>query len=242
MHLVDAHCHLDLYPDYRSVIQEISANNVHTIAVTNIPSVFHKSVEITKGSSTVYVALGLHPELAHSRQAELRLLGDYMAETRYIGEVGLDFVTNVQENRERQVMVFEKVLSIAAEYEDKIITVHSRRAAPQVIDMIGPDFPGKVILHWFSGSQKSLEMALKNGLYFSINPAMLRSESGLKIVRSIPRDHILTETDGPFVCVSGRPARPVDVLEAVQGLAGLWGLNPEEASNIVYNNFKNITE
>jgi TatD DNase family protein len=48
-------------------------------------------------------------------------------------------------------------------------------------------------------------------MYFSVNPAMIRSQSGQRLLREIPGDRILTETDGPFVKVGSGPARPSDV-------------------------------
>lgn len=93
MRMVDAHCHLDLYPDYAAILAEIERDGVYTIAVTNAPSVFRRCVEIARRPRFVRVALGLHPELAAARERELDLLPDLLATTRYVGEVGLDYVT-----------------------------------------------------------------------------------------------------------------------------------------------------
>lgn len=60
-----------------------------------------------------------------------------------------------------------------------------------------------------------LEQAVAQGCYFSLNPAMMRSANGRRIADLLPPDRVLTETDGPFVQVGGRQARPADVATVV---------------------------
>ncbi len=50
---------------------------------------------------------------------------------------------------------------------------------------------------WVSGPAKPIDTALAAGMYFSINPAMLTSKSGKRVLDAVPPDRILTETDGP---------------------------------------------
>lgn len=76
--------------------------------------------------------------------------------------------------------------------------MHSRRAEKEVIDIIGADFNGKVILHWYSGNMSELNRAIRNNYYFSINGDMLTSKKGRDIVNKIPLDRILIESDAPF--------------------------------------------
>jgi TatD DNase family protein len=88
--------------------------------------------------------------------------------------------------------------------------------------MIGDRFPSRVILHWFSGSLRVTEQAISFGLFFSINPAMVTSDQGRRIIGVLPRDRILTESDGPFVAADGRPAEPGDVSRVITYLAREW--------------------
>ena len=238
MRLFDTHCHLDLYPDYGEVVAEIERRQIYTIAVTNAPSVFRRSSMIAEGKRFIRTALGLHPELAGQRYGELGLLTDLLGETRYVGEVGLDFVTEDRRDRELQRKAFGAILEGCAEYGDKVITVHSRRAAGEVVDMVGGSYPGTVILHWFSGSFGALERAVEHGLFFSVNPAMLASERGLRLLSRIPLDRILTETDGPFVRVGSGSARPRDVARVVSGLSELHDLDPERLAELLIGNFR----
>ncbi len=238
MRMLDTHCHVDLYPDYPAILDEIERSGIYTIAVTNAPSVFRRCVELTRGARFVRVALGLHPELAAARERELNLLQEFLPLTRYIGEVGLDFVTRDATERAAQQRVFGAVLERCASFGDKVLSVHSRRAAADVVAMIGPSYPGTVILHWFSGPRSVLDRALAHGCYFSVNPAMLASAAGRRVVSSLPPERVLTETDGPFVLVRGRPARPSDVAGVVTDLARLWGLDSASAARRIYDNFR----
>jgi TatD DNase family protein len=146
---VDAHCHIDLYQMPIAIVHRAEVTGVRTIAVTNAPMVFAHTQALAAGRVNVRAALGLHPELVptHGQQIDdfLRLL----PATRYVGEIGLDFVTKDQADRLRQGCVFDMILRACADAGDKVLTIHSRRASRAVIDAIGDAFPGTVILHWF---------------------------------------------------------------------------------------------
>lgn len=238
--LVDTHCHLDLYPDPPALLRRIETAGVQTIAVTNAPSVFFHTDQLTARSHFVRPALGLHPELVKTHAHERPLFWEQLPKTRFIGEVGLDYVTNDATERELQRQVFREVLDRCAATGDKVLTVHSRRAAADVIDMVGRDFRGVVILHWFSGSLREAERARLNGLYFSINTAMIRSKSGQTLIERMDPDFVLTETDGPFVTLGKEPAVPPDVSHVVRHLAGVWHLAEDEAREKVLTTFRQV--
>ena len=238
--LFDTHCHIDLFPDPKGLIDEIERAGVYTIAVTNTPSVFSHMASFAEGSKYVRAALGLHPELAFQRKGELSLMWDLMGETRYIGEVGLDYTTTNPHDREAQRRIFEQVIARCDESGDKIITIHSRRAAEDVVEIIGTSFRGIAILHWYSGSIRILKKAVSNGCYFSINPAMIRSKRFEQLLAAIPQDRILTETDGPFVKLGKNPAKPWDTEEVINKLAVLWQLPTEAVLSMIFNNFKSV--
>lgn len=237
--LLDTHCHLDLYPDVQSVIRRVRESGAYVIAVTNTPSVFHQLVSLTTDAPRVRVALGLHPELAAQRQAELPLFECLLAETRYVGEVGLDYVTTDRNARATQRRVFERILRACAAAGDKVLTVHSRRAADDVVDCFGAAYPGRWILHWYSGSPRTLNRALGAGACVSVNTAMLRSERGRSLVAGVPPDRILTETDGPFIDNDrGAQAEPADLTATLAALGSLWGVSAREAATRVFANFR----
>lgn len=240
MRLIDTHCHVDLYPDYADLIEETERAQVYTVAVTNTPSVFRRCVSLTQGKRFIRTALGLHPQLVRQRHRELDLMLGMLPETKYVGEVGLDFENRDEQERALQQKVFASILERCAASPDKVLTVHSRRAAAEVVDLIGDAYPCKVILHWFSGSRRELEKAVSCGFYFSVNPAMMSSAKGRQIVAAIPRDKLLTESDGPFVTVDNRPARPRDVELVVRGLAELYETTASQVAGMLHDNFRSV--
>lgn len=238
MRLIDTHCHVDLYPDYKAVLWESEHAGIYTIAMTNTPSVFRRCAALTRGARFVRAALGLHPELAATREREVPLLDELLPETRYIGEIGLDYVTEDAEDRAAQRRVFETILSRCATAGDKVLSVHSRRAAADVTAMIGAGYPGTVILHWFSGPKSALDRSVEQGCYFSVNPTMLDAVAGRRILAAIPPERVLTETDGPFVTVHGHPARPSDIAQIIPQLARLWAIDAVTAARRIEDNFR----
>jgi TatD DNase family protein len=238
--LVDTHCHVDLYPDPRSIVRDADRERVYTIAVTNTPSVFSKLREIIGTSSFVRVALGLHPELAVERHRELSQFTDLLSQTRYVGEVGLDYQTTIESERATQRRVLGSIIDQCNTAGGKVVTVHSRRAAEDVVDAFGQGFRGVYILHWYSGGVRALRRAVANGAYFSINPAMARSERGRRLISEVPRDRVVTETDGPFVMVDNASAVPRDVARVVRTLSLVWQVDEPEACQIVHRNFSAV--
>ena len=70
---------------------------------------------------------------------------------------------------------------------------------------------------------------------------MLRSDKGRALVASVPRDRILTETDGPFATDGSRPLMPSDVWSAVDALGEIWGVAENEVRSILAENLRRVT-
>lgn len=236
---VDFHCHLDLYPDYEAAVARAEAARIYTLTVTTTPKAWPRNHELTRHTRYVRAALGLHPQLVADRAGELALWERYLPETRYVGEVGLDAGPRFYKSLEAQKNVFQRVLECCAEAGGKILTVHSMRSVPAVLDMIEAHFPrdrGSVVLHWFTGSKSNARRAAALGCYFSINADMTRTDRGRELIRSLPRDRILTETDGPFTQIEGRPAEPPDILVTTASIAKVFGISPHEAVKMTVSN------
>lgn len=238
--LVDLHCHVDLFPDPASIVLSLENRRVHTVAVTTAPSVFEHTKRLALGSRYLRAAVGLHPELVGSHGRELPRLLRALEDTRFVGEVGLDYSSGTKDVRSAQLRIFQEILTHCATYRNRVVTVHSRRAASDAIAAVGNGFPGRVVLHWFSGTKRELERALSYGLHFSINPAMISFASGRALAQAMPRERVLTESDGPFVRIGTRPAGPLDVARVVDWLASLWGTTPAEAARVIEANFDRL--
>ena len=219
---VDFHCHLDLYPDFEDAIARAEAARIYTLTVTTTPKAWPRNHELTRHTRYVRSALGLHPQLVSERAGELELWERYLPEARFIGEVGLDAGPRFYKSLDAQKRVFRTVIERCADVGGKILTVHSVRTVPMVLEMIERHLPpnrGKVVLHWFTGSKAEARRAAALGCYFSINAEMMRSDRGRSLVADLPMDRILTETDGPFTRVDGQPAEPASVRATVGAIA-----------------------
>jgi TatD DNase family protein len=243
--LVDFHCHLDLYPDHQAIVRESEEAGVFTLAVTTTPRAWSRNQELAQATRHVRAALGLHPQLVAERASELPLWEAHLTETRYVGEVGLDAGPRFYKSFDLQKQVFEHVLRCCAKAGNKVITVHSIRAAKAVLDHIEAYLPpsqGRVVLHWFTGSKAEAKRAIEMGCYFSINAAMLDNERHASMVAAIPLDRLLTETDGPFTKAGERPSKPADVAVVVEALGRLHGVTSSTLAAAVRSNLRDLLE
>lgn len=230
-------CSLDWRKGWQRKHKDNTSIGIHVVAVTNAPFVFQATLSFAKNCDFIHPAIGLHPELVKSHGNQLPDLIEGLEHTLFVGEVGLDYCTKDEVERSQQRKVFESILSKCHDCGNKFISVHSRRAANDVINMIGSKFRGTAVLHWFSGTVKQLETAQNNGLYFSVNPAMILSGSGQRLIAAMNPSRVLTETDGPFVNFKRSSAQPQNVSSVVGYLANLWGMSEAEAKEKVHSNF-----
>jgi len=240
---VDFHCHLDLYPDLEVAIAKAEAARIYTLTVTTTPKAWPRNYELTRGTRYVRAALGLHPQLVAERAGELPLWERHLPETRYIGEVGLDAGPRFYKSLDSQKRVFRTVLERCAEAGGKVLTVHSVRSVPMVLDMVERYLPrdrGIVVLHWFTGSKAEARRAAALGCYFSVNAEMTRSDRGRALVADLPMDRLLTETDGPFTQIDGRPTEPADARMAIEAVARARNLTNDAIARAVRTNLQTL--
>lgn len=237
--LVDYHCHLDLYPDYEKKFSECDSAKIATLAVTTTPKAWPRNKELAALSPHVRPALGLHPQLVGERATELELFEKLLPEVRFVGEVGLDAGPRYYATFAEQKRIFQRILQLCAEAGDKILSVHSVRAGREVLNCI-EDFlarsKSKAVLHWFTGSTTDAKRAVDLGCYFSVNELMFSNPSSRRIVEQIPTNRILTETDGPFMQLQGRPVEPGEVSGAVRNLAQLLHCPESKSQELILNN------
>lgn len=238
---VDMHCHLDLYPDPHAVVREIARRKAYVLSVTTTPKAWRGTAALAEGHLRIRTALGLHPQLAKERKGELRLFDALLPEARYVGEVGLDGGSECRAFWADQVRVLDYVLSACAEHGGRILSVHSRNAAGEVLDALErhPGF-GTAILHWFSGTPRQVQRAAEMGCWFSVGGAMLRGKKGRELTARMPPRRTLTETDGPFGEIDGRPLMPAECESAIGVLADLWGVDAAAASFEVVSSFREL--
>lgn len=241
--LVDFHCHLDLYPEFEALAVECERRAIYTLAVTTTPRAWAKNKDVAKGKKYVRAALGLHPQLVATHHHEIALWEKCLPEASYVGEVGLDASPQHSRSLPEQQMVFERILKACDEQSGKIISIHSVRTSSLVLQMLEKHIDlqrNAVVLHWFTGSASEAKRAASMGCYFSVNDRMLSSTKGLSVLDSIPRDRILTETDGPFTASTTGTSYPMDVIDCIRRIASNFGGTPEHIGAQVRTNLTNM--
>ncbi|EEB9150550.1 MULTISPECIES: Qat anti-phage system TatD family nuclease QatD [unclassified Microbacterium] len=235
--MIDFHCHLDLYQSPSAVADESQRRGVGLLSVTTTPSAWNGTARLAEGRPAIRTAIGLHPQLAGQRKHELALFDSYLASTPFVGEVGLDGSPECRTFWEDQLEVFDHVLQACSTSDEKVISIHSRRAAKDVLDQLDRYAQIKTpVLHWFSGSRSQMERATGRGCWFSVGPAMLAGTKGRDLVALMPNDKIVLETDGPFAQVRRQGLNPWDIALALRSIADVWGVTEHEAKQRIERN------
>ena len=199
--IYDSHCHLDLMDNMTSIVQSLAKEDIGILSVGTTPRAYLKEVELFSGVKNVHVALGLHPQLVGSGYDDWELFELLVQQCHYIGEVGLDFSKDYIATKMQQIKTFEKILLLCEQYGNKIVSIHSLKSAATVLEILNKLRHGKkntYILHWFTGTPVQMEDSINLGCFFSINPKMLKTKSGINLIHKIPPNRILIETDAPF--------------------------------------------
>ena len=228
--MIDFHCHLDLYPNGLEVARLTNQRNEFTLVVTTSPRAYHATSRVFKGLPKLHVALGLHPEVAKAKAAELDSLVAGIRDARFVGEIGLDGSQPHRKSLAVQERIFKVALDECSRQGGRVMSIHSRGAEKKVVQLIAlAGSAGVPVLHWFSGAMETLENACKVGCWFSIGPAMLAGEKGRRLAARMPIDRILPETDGPFAKIGSAPLMPWQAMDISHTLAELWGVDAQHA-------------
>ncbi len=234
--LIDSHCHVDQFPHPEEIVRECEKNSIRVVAVTNLPSHFAIAADRLKGHQSVWAALGMHPLMATETIRELSAFRRLIPYVDYVGEIGLDYSSEGIATRAVQNKVFDEVLSSLGDRQ-RFITLHSRGAESEILARLKAHRIEHAVFHWFTGSAENLDEIVAAGHLISINGAMLRSPKGISLVRRVPREAILVETDGPFTKIGGRPSRPTDIKAIYEKLSVQKNCAVSEMITIVSDNF-----
>lgn len=236
----DSHCHLDLDKIIQKNIQTIEKNQIYTLAMTNLPSLFSRLNNIIS-SNYIRVSLGFHPELILEYKDLIPLMWDYLDKTRYIGEVGLDFSINKTSlDRDIQLKFFKTLLLKCNKKGGKIISIHSRKAENEIEEIIPTKFNGIIILHWYTGNIGTLKKLIDKNVYFSINKRMLSTKKGRNLILNIPIERIIIESDYPFTNEKQTFYLKEDLDDIFLGISQIKKLELDFTINIINSNFIKI--
>lgn len=260
--LTDVHVHLDRYApeEMEQVLRRADEVGVRWIVTTGFGlQTSASAVEIAMAHEKVLASVGLHPWVAaeyfsddFDEKVRRLALEDV---TVAIGEVGLDFVDNVlggvtfYDNEhlcEAQERAFRRQVALACEL-GLPLNVHCRGAYPALISILKEERAYRVggIVHNFEADKKTATQLLDLGFYLSFGGEITYpTATALQdLVRHIPVDRILTETDSPYMCLYQRPAdksEPADVAQVARTLAELRQIDSEELIDTIYTNFRNL--
>lgn len=239
--MIDFHCHLDLYSDPRAVVDECKRREIVVLSVTTTPSAWEVTSSLGAGSSRILSALGLHPQLAGERKSEVRLFESLLPRTDFVGEIGLDGSPEFRATWTDQVEVFSRILALCSKGGGKVLSIHSRRASSAVLQHLSNhEKSGIPVLHWFSGSLRDLNLAIELGCWFSVNPVMVDGQRGQDLFSRMPRDRVLTESDGPFARRNELPLMPWDVCSASESIASIWNESTSTVDSILDENLQHL--
>lgn len=239
--MIDFHCHLDLYPEPHEIVAQCVQRRLYVLSVTTVPSAFEGTAALVPVGGRIRTALGLHPEIAVSREHELPLFEKLLSRTQYVGEVGLDASPDHRPTIDRQSAILADILKLCAHAGGKIITLHSRGATGALLDRLSAErSAGTFVLHWYLGSAKQVQRAAEMKCWFSVGPAMMTSQRGRAAVEAMPREYLLPESDGPFGQVAGRPAFPWEAWTVVPMLAEMWRESQAEVEAQLLDNLRRL--
>lgn len=229
--LIDSHVHTDderLKADRGSVLWAARSANVIAQVVPAISQCLWPRVKAVCDAETdLYACYGLHPCFTEEHlDAHLEELPVWLGRERpvAVGECGLDYhITNV--NRARQQHLFSAQLTLAREF-DLPIVIHARRAVEDVIRMIRSSGHYHGLVHSFNGSTQQASRLIDLGYKLSFGGAIsyTRAKRLREMIRSLPLDAILLETDAPdqpdqnHHGQRNEPAYLVDVWQAISTL------------------------
>ncbi len=259
MHYVDVHTHLTherFKADLDLVIQRAVDAGLGAVVVNGLePNSNREILQLAQDHPVIKPALGIYPieaindilpeDFAHpiakfSVDDEIEFIRE-QAEKKNImavGECGLDGYWVGSETFARQEQVFEQLIEIAKNNDIPII-VHSRKLEKRTGEILAHHKVEKADFHCFCGRTKlAKQLAETHGWHFSIPANVLKNEAFQKMLKILPTESILTETDAPYLApIRGERNEPANVVTTVAAFADIRSIEIDEAKNIIWQNY-----
>jgi len=251
--IIDSHCHLQ-FPKYKDDLKEVIAraqeSDVAMICVGTDYETSKQAIEIASQYENIWATVGLHPndnlgETFDATEYEKLLKMDKIVA---MGEIGLDYYrTTKDKDKQFQRERFEQQLVVAVK-ADKPIIIHSRDAGQGSIGIVHADLlailknnlPSKLgVAHSFTGTIDEARQYLDLGFYLGFNGIITFARQYDEMIKFIPLDRILLETDAPFLSPEpyrGQRNEPAYIVEVAKKLAEIKN---EPLDNIISQTTKN---
>jgi len=218
---IDTHCHLDkLESNPEETIKEAKQEGVKTMVTISVDEESFDFVsKAVRKFKDVYGTVGIHPhdasEFSPKLEKSIRKMARDQEKLIAIGETGLDY-HYMNSSSEDQQFAFRKQLRIAVEVNLPVV-LHSREAETDTINILKEiPVPALGVAHSFTSSLMMAKTLIDMGWYLGINGIVTfkNAEDLREIVRWIPMDRLLLETDSPFLApipFRGKPNKPAHI-------------------------------
>ncbi len=259
MEYFDIHSHLNLAQfskDYREVISTLEEKKVGTITVGVDEKSSARAVELAGMSEHLYACVGLHPTETDREVFNPEFYEKFMDNKRVVcvGECGLDyFRTNSSDtdNKARQEAQFRAQIEFAIRH-DKPVMLHIRPSqgsydAYEDTLKIIEEYKGEAgdklrgDAHFFAGNLDIAKRFIDLGFYISFTGVITFTHDYDEVVKGIPLEYMLSETDAPYVApvpYRGQRAEPWHVISVVEKLAELRDMPVEDMKKQLLENTK----
>ena len=253
MIFVDTHCHLDderLKTDVDGIVNDFNSAGVKIAINVGCDALSSETVKNqAEKFDGVFFAAGIHPmEVNGVKDGDLSLIKNLALHPKCvaIGEIGLDYYWD-KTFKDKQKEYFARQIALA--YSLKLpINVHVRDAYGDALEILKENkaklgYGG--VMHCYSGSIETAKELLNLGFYFSFGGTLTfkNARTVVEVVKFLPKDRILTETDSPYLApepVRGTVNTPKNIPFIVKKLAELRGESLDETAEYVYNNTLNL--
>jgi len=246
--LIDTHCHLD-FKDFSDDLGAVLKRSIDSGIkfIINVGSSLEgtaRSVKIAGENGFIYASIGIHPHEADKVSGDdFKIFEGFLKKPKVvaIGEIGLDYYRNIS-SRENQKKLFIKLLETAKGAGLPLI-IHNRDSHEDMIDILknimGNSLSG--VMHCFSGDEKFLKTCLDMGFFISFTCNVTYKNAGKlrEIVKLVPMDRLLIETDAPFLAPQdfrGRRNEPMYVKYAAKEVARIKGIDFSEVAAVTAEN------
>ncbi len=240
MELIDTHAHLNL-DNFKKDVEAcvLRAKEAGVRAVINVGIDLKTSIralELAHAYDDLWATAGIHPhEVKRANEETYAILRALLADNKMVavGEIGLDYAKEYSP-REVQSEHFVRQLALAKELNLPVV-IHSREASPDIMHLLRGELPERFVFHCYAGSQQEAREILDLGGYISITGIVTfpRAENIRQIVRYVPIERLMLETDCPFLApvpYRGKRNEPAFVRYVAEKVAEIKGLSLEECA------------
>ena len=245
--LFDAHAHLYapvFADDLEAVLARAANRGVQAVlCVSETLAEAERVLELADRHSLIKPCAGLYPTILDraAAAAMLAFIRRHQERLVAIGEVGLDY-WKVQDPADREVQrdILAQHVALSREL-DLPLNVHSRSAGRHAIAWLRENGARHVLLHAFDGKAATARAGLEAGYYFSVPPSIVRSPQKQKLVRHLPLEHLLLESDAPVLGPEKEVRNePCNVWLSCQHIAAIKGVPVDEVARVTTANARRL--